>query len=298
MGGFVGKGELSLEDMSELDPREYKEMFRDDNPSTETTGAPSPAPSLTPSTTPRGEPDRSKYRILVTKSELKDKSKSNALAIIFAILQTTWFIAQYLERWVARQPRTLLEVMTLAYAVLNILIHGLWFEKPLNVQKPIDVRGRASELADRKANIRSDIMTLNPWEMFSGPVYSALGALGAPGALGPPMVRFGVIMYMALFFGGVHCFAWRFSFPTVTERVLWRVSAVACTVSPSFIIELNPRTSRLRPGITGRWASLVVSVGVYVICRVILVVLTITSLRAMPAGAFQATPWAFFPHFG
>lgn len=76
----------------------------------------------------------------MTKSEIKDKSKGNP----FAVLQTAWFIAQYLERWAAGQPRTQLEVMTLAYAVLNILIHCLWFEKPLNVQKSIDVSGRAS----------------------------------------------------------------------------------------------------------------------------------------------------------
>jgi hypothetical protein len=39
--------------------------------------------------------------------------------------------------------------------------------------------------------------------------------------------------------------------------------------------------------------------GPHVTCRIILVVLTFTSLRAPPAGVYEATPWtSFLPHSG
>jgi len=304
MGGFDG-WKPSLSEMSTLDPRIYNEMFRRDAPLT----PPSPSPS--PSITSSGELDRSEYRILVTESELKDKSKGNTLAIIFAVLQTTWFISQYLERWHARQPRTQLEVMTLAYAVLNIFIHGLWYKKPLNVQKPIDVHGRASGAIKelRKADIWSDIMILfprmtfapgiNPLILLINPVTFVTRVLTA---FGTTYVTTLVFAGVGLLFGGVHCFAWWFSFPTVTELVLWRVSAVVCTASPFVVAAWSSRFGELQHVAVLRRVLIVMvvmSAMVYVICRVILVVLTFTSLRAAPPGVFQATAWtSFIPHFG
>lgn len=64
----------------------------------------------------------SESRILVTEtgSEILDnlKSRGDALANLSAVLQTTWCIAQYVERWAAHHPKTLLEVVTLACVVL------------------------------------------------------------------------------------------------------------------------------------------------------------------------------------
>jgi len=40
----------------------------------------------------------------------------------------------------------------------------------------------------------------------------------------------------ATIFGGVHCIAWSFQFPSLTERVLWRMSSVAITCLPAIIL--------------------------------------------------------------
>ncbi|KAG1836390.1 hypothetical protein DFJ58DRAFT_818473 [Suillus subalutaceus] len=37
---------------------------------------------------------------------------------------------------------------------------------------------------------------------------------------------------MATTFGGIHCMAWSFAFPTYLEHLLWRISAVAITCTP------------------------------------------------------------------
>jgi len=98
-----------------------------------------PAPKDTSKEAPP-ENSRPQTWILVTESEIRDKSKGDTLGKLLTVLQTTWFIAQYLGRWTAHQPTTQLEVMTLAYAALNVAIYALWWDKPLDVQEPIDVR--------------------------------------------------------------------------------------------------------------------------------------------------------------
>lgn len=123
-----------------------------------------PAASSSPPVDKRN-PSESRILVAETESQILDnlKSKGDALANLSAVLQTTWCIAQYVERWAAHQPRTLLEVVTLVCVVLNILIYYLWCDN-FNFQKPIDVRGRASgaieECANRSVNVLGDIRFL------------------------------------------------------------------------------------------------------------------------------------------
>ena len=149
MGGFDG-WDKSLSKMSSLDVGLYPEMFGRDGAAHNTImeGTPLPAPSVPPT----DERNLSEFQIRVTISEIWDKGKRNPVARLFTLLQTTWFIAQYLSRWRAHQPRTQLELMTLAYTILNCYILSLWWEKPLNAEKPIDVRGRAGAIEECRRN--------------------------------------------------------------------------------------------------------------------------------------------------
>ena len=59
---------------------------------------------------------------------------------------------------------------------------------------------------------------------------------------------------------------------------------------PESLVENYPAGLRL---------PLYISLSLYVACRVILLVLTFTSLRAPPPGIYEATYWTFFfPHVG
>jgi len=311
MGGFYKERER-LESLSLLDTALYPELLGKEDPTRNPDeNSPHPGAPLIEEASP------SKYRILVTESEILDKSKSDPLGKLFTVLQTTWFVAQYLERWVVHQPRTQLEVMTLAYAALNILVYALWWDKPLNVQEVIDVHGRASASVGRMEGIG------NAEDIFDDAIDSL--AEGGQGDLFCTFVLFPVV---GILFGGIHCFAWHFPFPTGREKVLWRVCAVYCTVSPFIFaatIAVNWADSdAIPPRIRSVFRSignciawlldlhpviefafglgaviLAFSVIFYVICRIILVVLTFTSLRALPAGVFEVTSWtSFFPHFG
>jgi hypothetical protein len=270
--------------------------------------------------------------ILVTKSEILDKSKRDALGKLFTVLQTTWFIVQYLERWAAPQPRTQLEVVTLAFATLNILIYLLWWNKPLNVQEPIDVRRRPSAPRDDEIVQPAQHVLASAPHNKTRPDRARLMLADAFASLidddVSEWILITVIPAVGILFGGIHCFAWDFPFPTVQEKVLWRVSAAYCTASPFVVLPLHYTvkvTTRDAPenevghvGI-GRLVKPIKNVfnldirelrdfkvafvflicGIYGACRVILAVLTFTCFRALPAGIYEATSWtSFFPHFG
>ncbi|KAJ6449555.1 hypothetical protein C8R45DRAFT_777520, partial [Mycena sanguinolenta] len=73
----------------------------------------------------------------VNEEEIMDKSKGDALSKGVALLQGLWFILQCLTRAHQRLAITQLEVATLAFAIVNLFIWVLWWNKPLDVQRPI-----------------------------------------------------------------------------------------------------------------------------------------------------------------
>ncbi|KAJ7130488.1 hypothetical protein C8R44DRAFT_614159, partial [Mycena epipterygia] len=73
----------------------------------------------------------------VEAEDISDKSKGDAFTKGIALLQGLWFSTQCLARLHQHLPITQLEVATLAFAVVNILIWSLWWAKPLGVERPI-----------------------------------------------------------------------------------------------------------------------------------------------------------------
>ncbi|KAJ7807171.1 hypothetical protein B0H14DRAFT_3483473 [Mycena olivaceomarginata] len=71
--------------------------------------------------------------------DLMDKSKGDALSKGVAVAQGLWFTTQYLARIHQRLPVTEIEVATLAFAVVNIFIWLLWWNKPFDVARPLPI---------------------------------------------------------------------------------------------------------------------------------------------------------------
>ncbi|KAF9466993.1 hypothetical protein BDZ94DRAFT_1305851 [Collybia nuda] len=76
-------------------------------------------------------------QINISEEDIQDKSKANAFTKGFAILQTTWFILNLIARAVQHLSVTELEIAALAFAILNGATYFLWWDKPLDVQRPI-----------------------------------------------------------------------------------------------------------------------------------------------------------------
>ncbi|KID90379.1 hypothetical protein MAJ_10957, partial [Metarhizium majus ARSEF 297] len=72
----------------------------------------------------------------ISEAAIADKSKANALAKAIVCLQATWFVIQCLVRLTQDVPISLLELYTFAHALCALIIYGLWWRKPLDIEKP------------------------------------------------------------------------------------------------------------------------------------------------------------------
>jgi hypothetical protein len=72
--------------------------------------------------------------IKITKKQIEDRSKSDILSRGIILFQTGWFILQLIARAIQHLPITELELVALAFATLNFMIYGVWWNKPLDVQ--------------------------------------------------------------------------------------------------------------------------------------------------------------------
>ena len=90
---------------------------------------------------------------LILEVEIQDKSKGDGLSKTFALIQTTWFILQCISRAIEKLPVTELEVATCAFAFLNFATYILWWNKPLNVSRPVLVyRDQQKEQGEAETN--------------------------------------------------------------------------------------------------------------------------------------------------
>ncbi|KAK0475636.1 hypothetical protein EDD18DRAFT_194519 [Armillaria luteobubalina] len=77
----------------------------------------------------------------ISPETIEDRSKGDALSKTISILQLSWFIVQCIARALQHLPITLLEMSTLAFTGLSILMYSLWWYKPFNVKYQISLDG-------------------------------------------------------------------------------------------------------------------------------------------------------------
>jgi hypothetical protein len=246
-------------------------------------------------------------------AHIMDRSKGDALSKGVAVLQSFWFITQCIARASHRLPLTELEVATLAFAVVNIFIWALWWNKPLDVQCPISIG-----LVEFEARVADSKISKTAWST-GGIIEAIIGAVYGSGLYDPasnavPVMwcpyaqahhwwhAFRLEAAVAIIFGIIHCAAWNTHFPSATEKWLWRLCALIITTLPGLmgvvqvlleedIMGPVPR-STLVNGLLGG------SLMAYIVCRLVLIILPLTTLRGLPQAAFLQISWtADIPHF-
>ncbi|KAF8641312.1 hypothetical protein AX16_010091 [Volvariella volvacea WC 439] len=73
----------------------------------------------------------------IPEKEIQDHGKGDLLAKAIVVIQTTWFVVQCIARKAQGLALTEIELVTLAFAALNVITYALWWNKPLNVGYPI-----------------------------------------------------------------------------------------------------------------------------------------------------------------
>ena len=111
-----------------------------------------------------------------------------------------------------------------------------------------------------------------------------------------------IALCAAVIFGGIHCLAWLFHFPSYTEQFIWRVSAagvvgVPISVFVLFKLHFESWENEVLREVAGIFW--VVLWGCYIIFRIYLLILPCIALRALHPTALVDIQWtAFSPHIG
>ena len=259
-----------------------------------------------------------------TEEEIKDKGKSDWLAKSLVLLQTSWFVMQCNARAIEHLPVTHLEIVTLAYAAMNFVIYIFWWNKPLNVNRPVRVFRKSEPSATQHQATSRETQHSRAWEStrekIRGLERIVIFIAGgqddyvdlsdedrAPrfwaNSFSDDAERADkIVLGVGVCFGAIHCISWGFSFPTHAELLMWRVSCVAITAVPIYISLGFLLADRL-----GDKFDLFVIIGfyfcplsggiLYIAARAVTLVLAFTSLRDLPPGAYETVRWTtFIPH--
>lgn len=266
----------------------------------------------------------------ITKAMIDDRSKSDNIAKLLTILQTTWFVVQCIARGVQRLGLTPLELSTVAFIVCTLATNILWWSKPKDIFIPIiisedlsleDLIGR--ELAyswkfsplekydSLRPSLTADVLPLLPWMKASKPSndHQEEQKTRFRNDRLPPEQRdwwlTGFLTIASVSFGVVYVSGWKIDFPTTAELLIWRVGiagVLSTTVSfwaVDFGMELYYAALHkpMQPITAYRIALCAVIAVVYITCRLYIITEVFVSLRSLPAAAYASINWTdLFPH--
>ena len=298
-----------------------------------------------------------------SEKDIQDKSKGDSFSKGFAVLQTTWFVSQCIARGVAGLVVTELELATFAFAVLNGILYFLWWNKPLDVFRPVPIylrhptsyrsitfalppveqssytddrlplatrerflvqhsstpfrhssafgrfRAYFCELLEGPLFFLTYIFIMTPFHADWSPTLStgydrcqnqgisflSVPTFYAPFTSGENRARL-IGLGIGILFGGIHCIAWSFSFQSVAEQCIWRISAVNVTVLPIIIAASIIFITNMRFMGIIRYTLFPCTV-LYWFSRAALLILPVIALRSLPPASLVDFKWsAFIPH--
>jgi hypothetical protein len=293
---------------------------------------------------------------MLDKKTVQDKSKADGFAKALTSLQIIWLLLQLSARLWQRLPITTLELTTLTYVICGLGCFWQWAQKPLDVatatpimcEKSIqEILDGESDEDDQLSTVRSRVpyTQLNPLDFVDNGspswTFNVQPFLGFDfGKREFPVQRFAndrfpmiglgreVALYMlfTLAFFAIHAAAWNFTFPTRTERLIWRIAT--CAIAGSmFVIWIAEgiqdfhryrRWRRLFSRFFGKVTELrdreeammaadfipawefwvfVPATAVYFTARAFVLVEMFVSLRAQPTAVYDDIQWqTFVPH--
>lgn len=175
--------------------------------------------------------------LVLGKQDIQEQSKADWLSKTFAVLQGIWFVLNVISRHATGLYVTLIEIATVAFAMMAVLIYLANWWKPKDVAEPTmlpSTRFRFEseiefQLHDRRQSFRERLLRpeAQATELSSARVPNDVVWLEG----NPPLLLF-LMGRFSLIFGGLHCLAWNSQFPTQVELFCWRIASLASAVLP------------------------------------------------------------------
>lgn len=182
-----------------------------------------------------------------SRTDIEDKGKAEPLVKLIAICQISWLVLSLIVRGSTHLPVSQLEIATLAFSVLSIGTYAANLWKPKDVNEPIklSIHGRPGvwPLRDDYEQIR-EVKSLQEVAPFFKRIFRPSRPAGEDmyfsSRISNDTVRLqGYIPLLSkitavstMVFGGLHCIAWKFEFPSEAEAIIWRIASVASAIMP------------------------------------------------------------------
>ena len=232
----------------------------------------------------------------ISQEELKSRSKSDGVVKLIALLQITWFGLQALFRAIQHLQVTPLEIMTVAFLVLAMLIYAIWWNRPQDIEYPIIITLQNAENGfETSQRLNVDMKSRGGTKRWFTDEKNV-----ASGERDGFIVS--IFVFIAPLFGAMHCLAWNATFPTSNEALAWRICAVATTSLPLLLSAISMII--ISSVLDEVWEDVLSDTVFFLLClyaiaRITLITLAFMSLRALPADAFQTITWTkYMPNLG
>ncbi|KAI9699866.1 MAG: hypothetical protein M1820_007041 [Bogoriella megaspora] len=267
----------------------------------------------------------------VSVDDLMGRSRRDLMAKLLALWQIITLIADLIQRAAENLPTSPLEIATLSFAVIALLIYILLWNQPCGASAPIHItasrRPTAADLDELAWMSRESIVSRYTHEVRTLKIGSLpplkLGRFSLPRSRailhGPSNVWSMIsVVICTMTFGAVHMISWDFAFPTRIEKLLWRIAILmnigipAChvvAVSVCIVIE----TPQIKNKVLNRWLHgrsmgsfmfngftapvILLGAGAYVIARLYILVEVFRASCFLPPGAYVATGSSNIPQF-
>ena len=239
----------------------------------------------------------------LSNDQIEDRSKGDFFTKGLAVIQVLWLAVQVISRGSNDHTISQLEIAVLAFSACACAIYIMYWQKPQGVNTTVSVP--ASRFATANEMIR--LAAERPYSLFSRTTpwipnnsNHRYGHNDHDPAL---LFSFGCIIG-ATIFGGLHCAAWNFQFPSSTERLLWRIAALMCTCLPLLVVLGTGIVMRLQDSfellvVDWDWNSIIMGFFYsYLVARIYIMVEVFRTLCFLPPEAFRTTWSTNVPHIG
>ncbi|KAB8228768.1 uncharacterized protein BDW43DRAFT_322766 [Aspergillus alliaceus] len=169
---------------------------------------------------------------------IEDKGKASDIAKLVVAIQILWMVVQCIGRKATGLPVTLLEAHILIQILYSVIAYFCWWEKPLDIGEPIALSLDSNLLsllghdvnAEGTGYFRKQYFITERRDRCEFLRMSARAAYDI-GANYPSNIHVWATI-MAIINGVLHATVWNSHFPTSTERLLWRISALGLGAFP------------------------------------------------------------------
>ena len=283
----------------------------------------------------------------IDQEAIRDKNKADGFARIITLIQIAWFTVQCIARTIQHLALSTFELSTLAFIFCSLNIFFFWLHKPLDVEIPIvlhtdtriaDILLEAGDRAQepykstpldflKNPERKTSIIALCKFglgvlfgfdkETSERPVKTFVNSRTTPyRCITVREMSYGVLIELIYF--GIHLAAWNFTFPTLGERILWRIASLqllgvllfylVCISIGTFFYKdiarvLFGKESDSMLGLASlapRWLFFVSYYPViiaYGSARTYILLEPFANLRALPLSVYTTVNWAgFIPH--